>query len=914
VQIRAQLIELAHDAIIVCDSSSSIIFWNRGAEELYGWTSQEAIGQVTHSLLQTRFPMGRETVEALLITGQQWEGELVHTCKDGRQVIVESRQVLTRNIRNQPTAILEINRDITERKQRERENQEQYRTIVQTANEGIWLINTQAQTLYINERMADMLGYTAEEMVGRAVAEFVFPEDMPKAQERIGKNLQGTFEQFDFRFRRKDGRPLDVLASTSPAHDGKGGISGALGMFTDLTERRQAEVDQLRLAAIVESSDDAIISKTLNGIITSWNFAAERMFGYSSQEAVGKHITLIIPAELQEEEETILAKLRKGEHIDHFETVRMRKDGTRINISLSISPIKNSAGQIIGASKIARDITESKRLQQNLQFLYDASKVLSSSFDYKTTLQTIANLAVPRIADWCTIDMLAENGSIEPLVIAHMDTQKVQWARELRKKYPMKMDATHGVPQVLRTGVPEFVPFIDDDILVAAAVDDEQLALLRNIGFTSGMTIPLIIAGKAIGTVTFALAESARRYTQADLTMAEELASRASLAIQNAQLYQEVQQSRDQLDIILRGVADGIIVYDIHSHIIYANEAAAQLTGSASVETVIETSATGIAARYEIIDEQRQPFPRSQFTHLRVLAGEREAEAVMGYKYRGTGQLERWSLVKSRPILNELGEVTMVVTIIHDITERVVAEQRKDEFISMTSHELKTPVTSLKGFTHVLQRRLEKQGDQQALHYLSRMDAQLNKLTKLITELLDISRMQTGKLAFQMEPFNLDNLIDEIVENVQATTTMHSIIIEGKTDAQIMGDRDRLGQVFINLLSNALKYSPHADKVMVRLLREQKQAIVSVQDFGIGIDQAHHQKIFERFYQVTDAEERTYPGLGIGLYIASEIMTRHGGRIWVESTKGKGSTFFISLPLIQETKETSSSKKGYERV
>jgi PAS domain S-box-containing protein len=896
----------------VRDSSSIIIFWNRGAEELYGWTSQEAIGQVTHSLLQTRFPVSRETVDVLLATGEQWEGELVHTCKDGRQVVVESRQrsyrvgtdlaPTLRNSHNQPTAILEINRDITERKQREREHQEQYRTIVQTANEGIWLVNTQAKTLYINERMADMLGYTVEEMVGRAVPEFVFPEDMPKAQERIGKNLQGTFEQFDFRFRRKDGRPLDVLASTSPVRDGKGRISGALGMFTNLTERRQAEVDQLRLAAIVESSDDAIISKTLNGIITSWNLAAERMFGYTSQEAVGKHITLIIPEELREEEDTILSKLRKGERVDHFETVRMCKDGTRINISLSISPIKNSAGQIIGASKIARDITESKRLQQNLQFLYEASKVLSSSLDYKTTLQTIANLAVPRMADWCTIDMLAENGSIEQLVIAHVDPQKVQWARELRKKYPIKMDVTHGIPQVLRTGVSELVAFVSDDMLVAAAVDDEHLALLRNVGFTSGMTIPLIIDGKAIGTVTFALAESARRYTQADLTMAEELASRASLAIQNAQLYQEVQQSRDQLDIILRGVADGIVVYDTHSHIIYANEAAAKLTSSASVQAMMETPATGIAASYEIIDEQRQPFPRSQFTHLRVLAGEREAEVVMGYKHRGTGQPERWSLVKSRPILNELGEVTMVVTIIHDITERVVAEQRKDEFISMTSHELKTPVTSLKGFTQVLQRRLAKQADQQALHYLSRMDAQLNKLTKLITDLLDISRMQTGKLAFQIEMFNLDSLIDEIVENVQAATTTHSFIIEGKTDAHIMGDKDRLGQVFINLLSNAVKYSPQADKVIVRLFREQHQAIVSVQDFGIGIDEAYHQKIFERFYQVTDAEERTYPGLGIGLYISKEILDRHSGRITLESRKGEGATFSIVLPLLQEEK------------
>jgi signal transduction histidine kinase len=242
----------------------------------------------------------------------------------------------------------------------------------------------------------------------------------------------------------------------------------------------------------------------------------------------------------------------------------------------------------------------------------------------------------------------------------------------------------------------------------------------------------------------------------------------------------------------------------------------------------------------------------------------------------------------------------MVVTIVHDITERVVAEQRKDEFVSMTSHELKTPVTSLKGFTNILQRRLTRQGDHQGLHYLSRIDAQLNKLTKLITDLLDISRLQTGVLAFEKEWFSLDSLIDEIVENVQAATTTHAIAVEGSTGAQILGDKDRLGQVFINLLTNAVKYSPRADKVLVRLSREGNQALVSVQDFGIGIDEAYHQRIFERFYQVSDPEERTYPGLGIGLYLSKAILDRHAGSITVTSRKGAGSTFAVALPIRQE--------------
>lgn len=246
----------------------------------------------------------------------------------------------------------------------------------------------------------------------------------------------------------------------------------------------------------------------------------------------------------------------------------------------------------------------------------------------------------------------------------------------------------------------------------------------------------------------------------------------------------------------------------------------------------------------------------------------------------------------------------MVITITHDITERMHAERRKDEFISMASHELKTPVTSLKGFANVLQRRLIKQGDEQGQQYLSRMDTQLNKLAKLINDLLDISKMQAGKLAYEVEQVDLDALVQETVENVQATTSTHQIFIEGKTEGHMLGDKDRVGQVFINLLTNAIKYSPQAEKVIVRLSREQEQAIVSVQDFGIGISTANYQKIFERFYQVTDPEEKTYPGLGLGLYISSEIIERHHGRIWVESSKGQGSIFSVALPLTRQASWT----------
>ncbi len=782
-QLQAHLIELAHDAIIVRDQASVIVSWNRGAEELYGWAAQEAIGKVTHELLQTRFPESREALDSFLATGEQWEGELTHRRKDGAQVIVESRQVITRNSPNLPIAILEINRDITERKQRELENQEQNR----------------------------------------------------------------------------------------------------------------------QLAALVESSDISIIGKTREGIITSWNKAAERMYGYKTEEAVGRSITLIFPPDRQDEFARIMEQILLGERVDLYETARLRKDGSVLPVSVTISPIHDSEGHIIGASDIAHDITERKRVEEQEHFLTEVSKVLSSTLDYQETLANVARLVVPRLADWFAVELVDAGGHFELIELAHKDPEQVQWALMLREHYPIDPDAPTGAPRVARTGQSELYAEITDEMLVAGARNEEELALTRQIGYSSAMVVPLVARGRTVGVVSFVATESGKRYDERDVALAEEVGRRAGVALDNARLYREAQQSSDQLDIILQGVADGIIVYGPDSRIIYANEAAAQMTGYTSIQDMRATRPLGIVDNYELIDEQGQPFARSQLTHLRVLAGEAEAHATIGYTRTGTGQPVRWSLLKSRPVVDESGEITMVITIIHDITERMMVERRKDEFISMTSHELKTPITSLKGFTHVLQRRLAKQGDEQGVHYLGRMDAQLDKLTTLISDLLDISRMQSGKLALRAEQFELDALIHETVENVQAATSTHQLLIEGRTGAEVFGDKERLGQVYINLLTNAIKYSPRADKVIVRLFRDGdlEQAIVSVQDFGIGIDKTHHEKIFERFYQVTDPEEKTYPGLGIGLYISNEIVARHHGRMWVESNKGKGATFFVALPLLR---------------
>ena len=183
----------------------------------------------------------------------------------------------------------------------------------------------------------------------------------------------------------------------------------------DVTERRLADLARAQLAALVESSEDAIIAKDLSGVVTSWNAAAERMYGYPAREAIGQSIRLIIPEHRWDEEDHVLGRICRGEMVEHFETLRRRKDGTEITVSLTVSPIHDSTGAIVGASKIARDITEQKRASQRLAFLAEVGAVLAASLEYLTTLKTLANLAVPSIADWCAVDVLTEERKLERL-------------------------------------------------------------------------------------------------------------------------------------------------------------------------------------------------------------------------------------------------------------------------------------------------------------------------------------------------------------------------------------------------------------------------------------------------------------------------------------------------------------------
>ncbi len=241
-----------------------------------------------------------------------------------------------------------------------------------------------------------------------------------------------------------------------------------------------------------------------------------------------------------------------------------------------------------------------------------------------------------------------------------------------------------------------------------------------------------------------------------------------------------------------------------------------------------------------------------------------------------------------------------VVGFMLDNSARKELERRKDDFISMASHELRNPLTALKLQTSLLQRQLAKQGLQASVPALSRMETQLNTITRLVEELLDVSKIQAGRLEYLQETVDLDALLGEIAETMQQTHPSHRILVHGAVRTSLIGDRDRLGQVFINLLENAIKYAPDAQTVEMDLSSSPETVTIRVRDHGLGIPREQRDKIFERFYRAAGPKQRAISGLGMGLYIVAEIVKRHGGTITVDSEVGKGSTFTVTLPLTRD--------------
>jgi PAS domain S-box-containing protein len=361
-------------------------------------------------------------------------------------------------------------------------------------------------------------------------------------------------------------------------------------------------------------------------------------------------------------------------------------------------------------------------------------------------------------------------------------------------------------------------------------------------------------------------------------------------------LIQREADEKRRLQAILQQLPVGVLITDSKGKIIQGNKQVEMILGKAVHEGLVAgKDAIGNAVQKtggSVMDKSVSP---RQWPLAQTLATKRPVVGKEFTLIQENGKKVHLNISAS-VIKNSAGKVIAAASIISDVTPQKELEERKDDFVNMASHELKTPITSMKLYMEALLEGIKKYKDERTLKAAKNIKYQTEKLQVLVGDLLDVSRIQTGKLQFNKEEFKLDKLVLETVEGLQATAKQ-KIIFSKAPPVLIFADRFRIYQVLTNLITNASKYSSAETEIIVGIKKIGGKVIVSVQDFGIGITKEQQKKVFQKLYQVTDSKEKTFPGLGMGLYISKEIIKRHKGDIWVQSEKDKGSTFYFSLPL-----------------
>ena len=405
----------------------------------------------------------------------------------------------------------------------------------------------------------------------------------------------------------------------------------------------------------------------------------------------------------------------------------------------------------------------------------------------------------------------------------------------------------------------------------------------------AGITVPFILV-TATMTDEFAVAvmkEGAHDYIIKDHL--QRLPSAVTNSIEKYRLEEEQKAAHERLLFHIENTPLGFIEWDHRGFAKTWSRRAEGIFGWSEKE-FIENQENKFSQVYK----EDLPWVSKIFEQL--ISGEVERNKVQHRNTTKSGKVI-WCEWFNSVLKDKDGKVKTIMSLVQDITEQKELEKQKDNFISLASHELKTPVTTIKAYGQLAEGILEEKGDAVTLDIIKRMGTQVNRLTALIGNLLDFTKIQNGQLMYQEQFFDFNELVKEVINDMEKTSYTHEIKNNSGASANIFGDKDKLSQVLNNLISNAIKYSPNADRIIISTQLQKDGIELSVQDFGIGISAANQQNIFKQFYRVTGDNQSTFPGMGIGLYICSEIITRHGGKIWVESVFDKGSTFYIRLPF-----------------
>jgi len=686
-----------------------------------------------------------------------------------------------------------------------------------------------------------------------------------------------------------------------------------------LTNLQSPELAPYWLSALIESADDAIISKTLEGIITSWNAGAERVFGYTADEVIGKPITILIPKDHENEEPAILARLRAGERIEHYETIRVRKDGRLINISLTVSPIIGPHGQIIGASKIARDITEQRQARRALDEASERLKLASTaarlgdwSWDAKTDVVTLSEtaadiLGVPPSSNVTRTQMRellsdedreATQRAVEKAVAEHTD-----YDLEYRVKRPDRSEAwvsSKGRGLYDKDGSVIGMLGLVQDISIRKSNEEtlreqaEALRTLNEIGKTISAELDL---HNTVQAVTDAATELTRArfgsffYNVLNDEGASYMLYTLAGVPREAFAHFPMPRATDLFGPTFRG--EGVVrIDDVKLDPRYGKNSPYYGMPEGHLPVTSYLAVPVISRSGEVIGGLffGHPEPR-MFT-------ERDEIIVSGLASQAAVAMDNARLYETAK--KARAEAERAAAENERLYKQAEESSRlKEEFLATISHELRTPLSAILGWARML--RLGQLSTENSAKALDTIERNARAQAQLVDDLLDVSRIITGKLRMDVRPADPNSFIDAAVESVRPAADAKGVRVQKVIDTgaiSIPGDPVRLQQVVWNLLSNAIKFTPRGGRVQIRSERVNSHLEIVVSDTGQGIESEFLPHVFDRFRQADQKTSRQHGGMGLGLAIVRHLVEMHGGTVRANSDgEGKGATFTVMLPI-----------------
>jgi PAS domain S-box-containing protein len=548
-------------------------------------------------------------------------------------------------------------------------------------------------------------------------------------------------------------------------------------------------------------------------------------------------------------------------------------------LEISAAPVRDDDGAIVSAVAIVSDVTKRSHSEEQLRFLAEANELLVASLDWEKTLAAIAELAVPALAGYLVIDFLDEDDELHWVVAVHADPEKTELVRELRVRYPPTLP-THPIQVALRTGKPVLMPDLQAEA-DAMAHDTKHARAIRKIANTSGLVAPLIARGRTLGTISLGTIQGQPRFDESDLAMAMELARRISLALDNARLFSEAQERAHAAEA-LEYVDDGVILVDEAGIVRLWNPTAALSLRRAAVEAVGRPIAELLAdwqslqSRIPVASEpQSGGASRAQTLPVDV-QGEERWLSFSAVRFPGG-----------------------TVYAFRDVTDERAVEQMKTDFVSTVSHELRTPLAAIYGAAMTLRRRDLAVDETQKERLLEVVSSEADRLARIVNDILWASRLESGRMSIAIERCDAGAIANEVVDVLRARAPegIEITVKKARGLPPVAADPDKLRQILMNLIENAIKYSPDGGRVEVEIGRSGGRVRFRVSDHGLGIPPAEQDRIFEKFFRLDPNLTRGVGGTGLGLYISRELVTRMNGRIWVDSDGRSGSSFFLELPV-----------------